>query len=127
MRLLKIATSVTLCVAGAAAGAACRAEEPPIVFETIEQDCDHKCSVAVDKCAYNPTADQHEGCVEECLERMEESQEIGPACAQSYEDLMVCIATLETCDELADWALRKPHGSCIEVTREFDQKCEELR
>lgn len=124
MRGWKFAARVALWAAVAAVGPSCHADEPPIEFETIEQDCDHKCTVAIDECADYPTASLHEDCVEECLDHMERSQEKGRACAQSYETMMVCMATLETCEELAVWARRERDGVCAEVTTVFYKKCE---
>lgn len=110
----------------AAQAPSCNATEPPIQFETIEQDCDQKCTVAIYECGGNTTAEDHKACVEDCLDDADASLEQGNTCAQSFETMMSCVGTLETCEEINSWALRSADGACAEVSYAFDLKCEDF-
>ena len=124
---MRHAAIIVLALAGATLGSSCKEVEPTVEFETIEQDCDNKCEIAIYECGDSPTVKEREGCVDECLYYMEESLDQGHACAQSFETMMACVGTLETCDELVDWAFRDEAGACVEASLVFDKQCEDFR
>lgn len=123
---MRHAAIIVLALAGATLGSSCKGVEPTVEFETIEQDCANKCELAVHKCSEEMTL-RFDGCMDECLYYMEESLDQGHACAQSFETMMACVGTLETCVELLDWAFRDEAGACVEASLVFDKQCEDFR
>lgn len=113
---------------GAALWCAASCTERDIVFETIEEDCTIKCHIVSYVCdnAGDDSAEDKARCITECLRWSEDSREQGGACAKSYEDMLVCVGMLETCDEVLAWGTRDPASECAPETQVFDQTCEEF-
>lgn len=111
----------------AVAMSSCRADDPLPAFETIEGDCGNKCRIVIYVCEGGTQAEtDYQACFDECLGFKEEALEQGSACAKSFEDMMACIGTLETCEEIHSWALRENDDLCREESSVFDQRCEDF-
>lgn len=102
--------------------------ERPVQFETVVEDCQHYCHVVVFVCEYEveDPQDYKERCTNECVGRKDDALQDSAGCAQSYEDMMVCVgAMVNTCEDWYDWALRSTNGACLSESLAYDQGCKE--
>jgi hypothetical protein len=98
-----------------------------VTFATLESDCRNSCNIAVDICDAD-VADPEESeakCVEYCSEELRmRADEHSDVCAVAYEQMMVCVGTLKTCDEYYNWGGRESNNLCKPESEIFDHDCE---
>lgn len=108
--------SLSLCAWGCISS--CR----PDLFEELESNCESFCTDEVACGGLDP--DWQSSCELSCVGRGEETLEAhGKACARSYDDLLGCLGSLQSCEDLVHWYLREEIYPCKAETTTFADEC----